>query len=117
MARLRPPKPEQEEKAPPGLPAGTARTEEKPAPRDPGMPTNGGGPLGTILAAITYVTDHLPVATVQAYAGIILTLYAYFTGTIDFLEAGAFLGLNGVGAAAVGKVRNESGRGVKQPRP
>jgi hypothetical protein len=118
MARLRPPKPETETEAP-NKGVATPLPDEPAAPRDPGVATNGGGPpiLATITKAITYLLDRLPVATVQAYAGIVVVLYAYFTGSISFIEAGAFLGLNGVGAAAVGKVRNESGRGVKQPRP
>lgn len=57
--------------------------------------------------------DDLPVASIVFIAGLILTVVAYLSNEINYIEACAAIGFVGAGTFGVGKVRNEAGRGVK----
>lgn len=67
-----------------------------------------------VAETITKILDKLPLATLQAIAGFVLVIIAYCNGDVTVLQAFAALGLNGVGAGAVGHVRNGAGKGVKK---
>lgn len=55
--------------------------------------------------------NELPVASLTFVAVVVAGFYCLVTGSIDFQEFGVALGIGGVGSAAVGKVRNDAGRG------
>lgn len=57
--------------------------------------------------------DSFPLTTVVFIVGIVLTVIAYLSNEITYLEATAAIGFTGVGTAAVGEVRNRAGRGVR----
>lgn len=57
--------------------------------------------------------DDIPVATVTFIAGIVLTIIAYISNEIDYLQATAAIGFTGAGSFGIGYVRNQAGRGVK----
>lgn len=67
--------------------------------------------------ALKYLTswaDSIGMGTLIMVAGIVLTVVAYISNDISFLEATAAIGFTGVGSYGVGRVRNEAGKGVKE---
>lgn len=57
--------------------------------------------------------DDLPVASLTFLAGLVLTVIAYVSNEISYLEATAAIGFVGVGSAGIGSARNGSGRGTR----
>lgn len=58
--------------------------------------------------------DHVPIATLQAIAGIVLAVIAYLNNDLTIFQAFIAVGANTAGAGALGHARNGAGRGIKQ---
>ena len=58
--------------------------------------------------------DDVPMATIQALAGIVLAVIAYVSNDISIFQAFVAVGANTAGAGAIGVARNQAGRGIKR---
>jgi hypothetical protein len=58
--------------------------------------------------------DDLPMATVLALAGVIVTIIAYVSNDISFETAMVSLGAELGGAGVIGHARNGAGRGMRK---
>lgn len=58
--------------------------------------------------------DDMPMATLQALAGIVLAIIAYISKDLTIFQAFAAVGINTAGAGAIGVARNQAGRGVRK---
>jgi hypothetical protein len=64
------------------------------------------------LEALKDLLDTIPLGSVIALAGIVMVLYAYFTGSIDITQAFEYFGWLAGGSAAIGVMRTHAGKGV-----
>lgn len=58
--------------------------------------------------------DDVPLATIQALAGIVLAIIGYVSNDLSIFQAFAAVGINTAGAGAIGVARNQAGRGVRR---
>lgn len=58
--------------------------------------------------------DDIPIATIQAVAGIVLAVIAYLNNDLTIYQAFVAVGANTAGAGVLGHARNGAGRGVKR---
>lgn len=58
--------------------------------------------------------DDLPLGSLIAIAGIILSIIGYATGDLTYLEALAGCGITSGGGGAIGLARAQSGKGVRR---
>jgi hypothetical protein len=56
--------------------------------------------------------DGVRLGSILTIVGVIMVMYAYFTGTIDIDEAFKYFGFVSGGSAAVGFMRTYSGKGI-----
>jgi hypothetical protein len=66
-------------------------------------------------SVIKLLIDKLPVATLMAYAAVVVCVVAYLNGDITVTEALVGLGVTSFGAGKLGQARNEAGRGLRKP--
>jgi hypothetical protein len=59
------------------------------------------------------ILDDLPVATLSFIAICVLTILAYISKEISYIEAMASVALGGGASFGIGKVRNEAGKGIR----
>jgi hypothetical protein len=57
--------------------------------------------------------NELPVATLSFIAVCVLTVIAYISKDITYIEAMASVALGGGASFGIGKVRNEAGKGMR----
>jgi len=60
------------------------------------------------------ILDDVPIATLQAIAGLVLAIIAYVSKDISITQAFFAVGANTAGAGVLGQARNGAGRGVKR---
>ena len=60
-----------------------------------------------------HLLDDPPLASIAFVAVVLAGFYCLVTGEISFLEFGAAVGAGGVGTGAIGKVRNDAGKGSR----
>lgn len=65
-----------------------------------------------VLEALKDLLDTIPLGSVIAVCGIVMVLYAYFTGTITIDEAFRYFAYVSGGSAAIGFMRTHAGKGV-----
>lgn len=62
--------------------------------------------------ALKEFLDSVPLGSVLAIAGIVMVLYAYFTGTINITQAFEYFGFVSGGSAAIGIMRTHASKGL-----
>lgn len=63
---------------------------------------------------ITEFINHLPLATLTAIGGGVLSFVGYLNGDLSIFQALAAWGITSAGGGAVGHARNGAGRGLKR---
>lgn len=69
-------------------------------------------PPAALLLALKAFLDSIPLGSVIAVAGIVMVLYAYFTGTINITQAFEYFGFVSGGSAAIGIMRTHARKGL-----
>lgn len=65
-----------------------------------------------IVESLKDLLDSIPLGSVIALCGIVMVLYAYFTGTIDITQAFEYFAYVSGGSAVIGVMRTHAGKGV-----